>query len=367
MIFREEDKSLLDKLYEGRTLYQGELHDHAKTGGTSDGERPLSHWLGAMEPQQMDFAAILDHRQVRHMYQPEWDDSVFIGGTEPGASIYWDEEKTKKVGTLHYNMIFSDPKQLEALLDAFPEYEFTGGVEGHFKYPSFTMERFGELVDKVKALGGFFVLPHPHPGVVSFGTKYGTWDDWGEIREEIAIEGIYISIDSEATPYCYKVWRHLLQKGKRIWVSAGGDLHKCAHEYALTSVYAEEKKSASIISHLRVGDYTAGHVGIQMCIGDTPMGGLCAFDGQRLVVGVGKFHRFVKNPEHQYRLDVWQDESIVYSMPVSCTDPSYYAMDVDAETKYYRVEVFDVTRNLRIAIGNPIWNKAKYVRTTKGA
>ena len=35
----------------------------------------------------------------------------------------------------------------------------------------------------------------------------------------------------------------------------------------------------------------------------------------------------------------------------------YFAIDVDENVKFYRAEVFDETRNLRIAIGNPIWNE----------
>ena len=127
----ERDLEVLQSIYGSRTLYQGELHDHANTGGTSDGKRTLEHWKGAMEAQEMDFATILDHKQVRHMYLPEWDNTMFIGGTEPAAPI--KDEKGERIGGLHYNMIFSDPKELEGLLEEFPEFEFTGGPEGHFR------------------------------------------------------------------------------------------------------------------------------------------------------------------------------------------------------------------------------------------
>ena len=53
----------------------------------------------------IDFAAILDHRQVRHMYQPVWQDGLFIPGTEPAAVI--DDWKAQ-VNQLHYNMLFGD-------------------------------------------------------------------------------------------------------------------------------------------------------------------------------------------------------------------------------------------------------------------
>ncbi len=352
----EKDVAKLEALYAGRSVYQGELHDHADTGGTSDGGRTLDHWKGALEALQMDFAAILDHKQVRHMYLPQWDDSIFIGGTEPGAEIMRPDGE--KLGTIHYNMIFSDPKQLEALLDEFPEYEFTGGSEGHFGYPRFTKERLGELIDAVKRHGGHFVFPHPSSMSYGSGKYDSSPDDWW-IRDGVGIEVPYIRLDCEETEENYRIWRYLLRSGARMWVSAGGDLHGCAHDWALTSIYAEEKRSACFVEHIRRGDYTAGPVGIRMCIGDTLMGGTCDFTGQRLVVGTGKFHRSVRDPWHRYRLEIWADEEIVCSKEISCEEPAYAALDTE-DHRFYRTEVFDETRNLRIALGNPIWNKKYY-------
>lgn len=352
MNMTQNDIELLNRIYKGRTLYQGELHDHAKTGGTSDGARPLEHWKGAMEAQAMDFATILDHRQVRHMYLPEWDDDNFIGGTEPAASIYTPEGE--KIGMIHYNMVFSNPKELEGLLEEFPEYEFTGGPEGHFRYPRFTKKRLGEVIDSVKRRGGFFVFPHPRQ--VPYGENA---EDWC-IRDKVGIEVTYIMLDCEETQNNYELWRKILSMGKRMWVCAGGDKHECAHDWALTSIYAEEKTSSCYLKYLRNGDFTAGPIGIQMCIGDTQMGGICNFEGQRLVVGVGKFHRSVCNTEHKYRLDIWADEEIVHSKEISCEEPTYFAMDA-GNSRFYRTEIYDVTRNLRLALGNPIWNK-KYIQ-----
>ena len=87
MYATEKEIAHLAALYEGRRAFYGELHDHAASGGTADGKRILDHWKGAMEALGLDFAAILDHKQVRHMYLPEWEDGVFVGGTEPGTAI----------------------------------------------------------------------------------------------------------------------------------------------------------------------------------------------------------------------------------------------------------------------------------------
>ena len=341
----EKDIQHLDSLYEGRRIFQGDLHNHAKTGGTSDGERTLEHWKGGLEALGMDFVAILDHRQVRHMYLPEWEDGTFISGTEPGGFITdSDAEYTQ----IHYNMIFPHVKDLEGLLEAHPEYEFTGGPEGHFKYPKFTVETMGQLIDDIKARGGFFVHPHPKQ-LMKSNNPLSYW-----FRDQTGIEVFYDDMRHEWSQENYVLWCDLLALGKRVWACAGEDRHLFARDTALTSIYAEEKSGASYISHLRVGDFTCGSVGIKMCIGDTLMGGSTTFEGKRLVVCASDFHRSIKNPEHTYRLDIITDKGVEFSREFSCEEPIYAAIDVE-ERDFYRAEVTDVNQNLRIAIGNPIW------------
>ena len=86
------------------------------------------------------------------------------------------------------------------------------------------------------------------------------------------------------------------------------------------------------------------------------MGGSCHFAGERLVISVKEFHRCVRDPSHTYRLDLIDDRGVVASEAIRCDEPSYFALDADPNAKFYRVEIFDTTRDLRIAIGNPIWN-----------
>jgi len=346
----QQDIAHLDALYQNRNPYHGELHDHSASGGTSDGKRPLSHWRGALEALQMDFATILDHRQVRHMYQPEWEDGMFIGGSEPGTRIT-DSKATDSA--LHYNMIFAEPEPLEALLDEFPEFEFSGGPEGHFRYPGFTTERFCQLIDAVKAHGGFFVIPHPKQILISDDPL----DYW--FRDETGLEVFYNDLRSDFTKANYPLWTALLQMGKRVWVCAGGDYHKCGSDGALTTIYAENRANADYLRHLRKGDFTCGSVGICMSIGDTTMGGLCDFAGQRLVLRTGDFHKSVRVYGHRYRVDLLNDCGLVESAEITCEEPAYFALDAQ-DCRFYRAEVWDVSEGLRIAIGNPIWNRAYY-------
>jgi hypothetical protein len=346
MIANQNDIELLEKQYEGRRPFFGELHDHAATGGTSDGQRTLDHWLGAMEALKLDFAAILDHKQVRHMYLPQWEDGTFIGGSEPGASVI-DENQKKR--SLHYNMIFEGPEPLEKLLSMFPEYKFSGGTEGHFEYPRFTPERFVELIEAIRELGGFFVHPHPKQVMRSDDPL----DFW--FADRTGIEVFYVSMDSKYTQDNYKLWCDLLALGKRVWATAGGDEHKCASNKALTTIYAEEKSNRSYISHLREGDIVCGPVGIRMCMEDTLMGSSCNFEKKRLVACIKDFHPSVVYPGAQYRVDLLSSEGVVESHTMTACEPLYLAYDT-SDVDFYRIEVWDTLKDLRIGISNPIWN-----------
>ncbi|MBR4428705.1 MAG: hypothetical protein IKS78_05045 [Clostridia bacterium] len=342
----KQDTSCLERLYAGRKAYHGELHDHSNSGGTSDGKCPLAEWPEKLRALYMDFAAILDHRQVRHMYQPVWEDGLFIPGTEPGTHITDSPAEEK---AMHYNILLPCRDQLGTLLDRFPEYRFSGGIEGHFSYPDFTRERFCELIDAVKAMGGLFVHPHPRQLMRSDDPS----DYW--FRDGTGIEVFYISMDSEETRADYALWVDLLAAGRQVWACAGCDMHSEPRDTALTTVYAQSRSARSYLSHLSVGDFTCGPVGVRMVIGDTCTGGRCSFRGQRLTVCVGDFHESVSDPAHEFRADILNEHGVVLSGPVAPGAYNWFSLNAE-DCAFYRAEVFDVTRGLRIAVGNPIWN-----------
>ena len=341
------DIAYLNQQYCNRYPFHGELHDHASTGGTSDGACDLKQWRADMDMLGLDFATILDHKQVRHMYLPEWEDGFFLGGTEPATRIL--DSKAEDI-RIHYNMIFANPKQLEALLEVFEEFEFTGGSEGHFIYPRFQTSRFNELIDTVKRYGGFFVHPHPKQLMVSENPEDYLF------QEETGIEVFYESMESQYTNENYKLWTDLLGLGKRVWACAGCDLHDRASVTALTTIYAEKHSSEAYVKHLRKGDFVCGPVGIRMCIGDTLMGGQCDFAGEKLICSIGDFHKSVANNDHTYCVKLISDAGVLFSENIDCSTTTYLAFET-GNAKYYRLEVFDTTRDFRIAIGNPIWNQ----------
>ncbi len=357
-----QDISQLDGLYAGRTAYYGELHDHASTGGRSDGHCTLDEWKAGMAELKMDFATIVDHKQVRHMYLEEWDDTVFIGGTE-AATWLTDRphlpirnEEGKLINGLHYNMIFATPEPLLEMLQSRPEFCFEGdALNGMFpRYPKYTVKEFQELIAEVKARGGF--VSNVHPKAKGMCLSEDPMDFW--FADETGLEVIYTfhsDRDGQTTEKNYKLWTDLLRLGKRVWATAGNDEHNKPSDKALSTIYAARKKAQDFVDCLRVGDLTAGPVGIRMCVGDTCTGGRCEFAKKRLVLGVGDFHSCVADTSHTYRLDLYADEEVVYSRQIPCGKTTYLATDA-MPCRYYRAEVYDETLNSRIAIGNPIWN-----------
>jgi len=154
-----------------------------------------------------------------------------------------------------------------------------------------------------------------------------------------------------------KLWTDLLALGRKVYATSGSDSHSMSNVISLTTVWSEKQDAATYLSHVKKGDFTAGPVGIRMCVGDTPTGGTTSFAGKRLVVSVSEFHSIACMPGHTYRIDLYSDTGLVISQEISSSGVSYIALDADPTAKFYRAEVYDVTSNYQVAIGNPIWNE----------
>ena len=358
----EADIAHLEELYAGRTAYHGELHDHSDSGGRSDGKQTLTIWKSMMMGLEIDFATIVDHKQVRHMYLDEWDNTMFIGGTEAATWIQNTMGFVSDEGNqVHYNMIFATPEPLLEIFEEFPEFNYSGGdpLEAEFpRYPHFTRERLAELAEAVKAKGGFFSHVHPkHKGYMDSDNPLDYW-----FADETGLEVIntYKSDrNGENTQNNYKLWRNLLTMGKKVWATAGNDEHNIPSDKGLSTIYATEKNAQALVESLRVGDFAAGPVGVRMCIGDNLMGSTAdSFAGKRVVISVGDFHKSVADEKHVYRIDVYGNEDVIFSQEFSCTETVYFACDA-GDCRFYRAEIFDVTLNSRIGLGNPIWSAEK--------
>ena len=57
-------------------------------------------------------------------------------------------------------------------------------------------------------------------------------------------------------------------------------------------------------------------------------------------------------------MDILSDKGVVKSVPVSMDECTFEAVETE-DFAFYRAEVIDETENIRIAVGNPIWNTMK--------
>jgi hypothetical protein len=94
-----------------------------------------------------------------------------------------------------------------------------------------------------------------------------------------------------------------------------------------------------------------------MAIGDARMGSTTDFDGKKLTVLISDFHKSVRNPEHEFRMDVITDKGVVFSSKIDPVEMQAFTIDAESDAAFYRVEIFDENQDLRITIGNPIWNE----------
>ena len=371
----DADKAVLDGLYEGRKAYFGDMHNHSDSYGRSDGHVKLADWPSqVMEPIQMDFAVLVDHKQSEHMRLEEWDDTLFVGGSEAGTTIV---DPKYEQGNMHYNMIFTDPDKLDEYVKSDPRYNYRldldekfddrhpalkdGRTEWYcFSYPDFTAELFREHMKLLYELGGFYVQVHP-----LFNSYIKAQDPLDYWFADYSGFEIYTSgskdytTDHEAMIKAKATWVAMLDAGKIVFATSGSDDHRNSSAVSLSALYSAEKHSTAYLALMRKGDFTAGPVGIRMAMGDVCTGGQTDFAGKRLVISVADWHPQARQEESQYRLDIYNDKGLVGSVDLNGTEPAYFAIDAE-DCRYYRVEVWDVTNNYWFAVGNPIWN-SKYV------
>ena len=368
----EDDKTQLESLYEGRAPYHGELHNHTKTenleGVNADGNNTLEEWVVHMEEKRIDFATIVDHKQSTHMYQDAWDDACFIGGSEPAVPRITDLNNM----SMHFNMVFADVEKLEAHLENITEFKFTKTVEnqvnfkgGQYSYYNFTTDRIKEIAQSVIDHGGFFVHVHPkanHNYIVSDDPEDYFFGE-GTGIEVSTTDTSKLTMAAKYNVEAYELWVDLLERDHRVFATLGDDNHLLSDLRSLSTVYSAELEPQAILDQVRAGDLTAGPVGIRMSIGDTAAGGITTFDaGKRLVLSVGDIHEsfYQARANHKFAVEVYDDGGIIFTTEIDPSETTYFAMDIDTSRKFYRAVVVDLTEGCRIAVGNPVFNSAKY-------
>lgn len=353
----EADFSALDSQYAGKTVSWGDLHVHTACGGTSDGKTPMKDFPAAMDALGVDFCAVVDHRQMRGFFLPEWDEKRFIIGTEPGTRITDLNSCRHGMSGVHYNMLFPHKYSLALVLANFPEFEFRGDeLTGSFKYPKFTKERFAELTAFVRSIGGIMVHPHPKtmlssddPTDYSFGD--GTF-----------LETIYVTPSSHASFKNYRLWTELLGLGIHVYASGGSDTHGAVSNKAVAAFYTAEKSGEAFFGTMRSGDFTVGNYGIQMTLGGLPAGSeTVGGAGETLLVRVPDVFPPSVRAGTAYELRVYTDKGLAFSGSFDGTPGQSVAL-VTEERKFYRAEVYDATHGYPVAICNPVWTDGKITK-----
>ncbi len=352
----EADIAALENLYEGLVVAYGDTHGHSKSSEWSDGKVLLEAWKEQMARLEMDFATIVDHRQTLHMDHEQWDEDFFIGGSEPGLEVLNTEVKLHT--SIDYSMIFTEKEGIEAVLAEFQEDYDYGFEPGRFKTKfKGDHEKIGKMIQCVKDNGGMFVYVHPFLDNAYYDPvdRMNHWfaDETGfEVFNQIA-ESHHPMYNDQA----YECWVELLNAGKRLWATHGSDCHSELPKLAsLNALYTTEKNSEGYFAQLKVGNFTAGPVGIRTIVGDTVTGSTGSFEGKRVVMAVGDFHPQVAEEGHTYRVDVYNDTGLMFSQEISTTEMNYLAFDADSSHKYYRADVVDATTGERLATGNPVFN-----------
>lgn len=350
----DADYTALDAHYEGTRAYYGDLHVHTKCGGTSDGSFPMEKWPEVMDELKLDFAAVVDHRQMRGYFLPEWDDARFIMGTEPGGIILDTKACRCGLTEIHYNMLFPHKYGLSMVLANFPEYEFTGDeLTGSFKYPAFTKERFMELTKYVQSIGGIMVHPHPKLMMAS--------DDPLDyyVGEHMYLEIFHLNLHHNETIKNYELWLELLALGKHVYASGGTDTHWDPSNKGVSTFYSREKSGKAFFDIMHAADFATGAIGMKMCICDGencyPMGSETAYrEGMELHLRLDDFFEPAWEEDTTYELRIYTDQGLAYASAYNGKLPQEVSLKVKKRA-FYRAEVYNKTRGHFVSVGNPIW------------
>lgn len=406
VIAQQRDIDALLAAYADRVVKFGELHNHTNSGPTADGWQSLATWADEMQKLGLSFAAIVDHKQVAHMYHKDWRrqatqdcDVVFIGGSEPGTSIL--DSKAEQKG-MHYNMLVNDPQKLLQIVHSNPKFCIKTGKYAAFNwnktygctnkagtydpadyendptgilqtwtYPKFTTEEFSEFADAIYDAGGLLV--HVHPKYSSYLISDDPLDYFfGKVMgleiftcERFGYSPSYVKNDD-----AYNVWADLVKMGKRVIATSGCDNHRMPSPHAMTAIYAANlPNSDEYMNYIHNGDIAPGWVGIRMLVGDTLMGGTTEFAGKRLVFSIGEMYHNdyahtiegefdpCYDPTREYAVQLITDRGVVWEEKVDPGKMNFYAVDADSTAKLYRVVVWDKDQNIRVGVSNPIWNR----------
>lgn len=339
----------LDALYAGMKVYYGDFHCHSNSGGTSDGKTPIEEYAAGMDRMGVDFAAIVDHLQMRHFFLPCWDETRMICGTEPSTYLL-GTNRPEKARAFDYTMIFPDKTGLRKVLEQFPFYEFGGAWDDSFARADLTWEQLKQVFRAVCEVGGLMAHAHPRQMMDS--------DDPLDycFADDMWLETVHVDNQAYSTMQNRALWVKLLNLGKRMRTYGSSDSHAGVSNRGLTGVYSPRHFSTDIFEQVRSGNCTAGGVAVRMCIGDAPMGSEISYTpGRILSISVDGFHPAHYCADAVYSLRVYTDAGLAFVREFKGTQV-HLGLPVQ-QRMYYRAEIWNESDGYPVALTNPIWLK----------
>jgi hypothetical protein len=205
-----------------------------------------------------------------------------------------------------------------------------------------------ELAEYIYSIGGLLSNAHPKQQMFSNDPLHYYFGD------HVPIETVHADVSGLATKQNRNLWVDMLNLGCRAKTYGSSDSPGPVSNRGLTATYAPRHYSTDMFNAVRSGNCTAGGVGIQMSIDDTPMGSITQYaPGKTLYLRVDRFH-----PDHLlentvYSLKIFTDKGLAYATEFDGS-PMSVALPVEKRA-YYRAEIINESDHCIVALSNPIW------------
>ncbi|MGR3766016.1 CehA/McbA family metallohydrolase [Rossellomorea sp. NS-SX7] len=299
-----------------RRWYKGDLHLHTNH---SDGAYTVSEVVENIRYADLDFLALTDHNTFSQNFQfPVVEDIAIIPGVE----------LTTNKG--HAN--------------------FYGVHQPFLDFRCRSIEDVQGKMDEGITNGSFYSINHPH-------CQYCPWE-WGLEHFDINMVEIWNGPWSEANQKTLDWWDSQLKQGEKVVAIGGSDTHrehkKIKYGFPTTWLNAWRHSPGKLVEAMKSG---------RACVGRTPASPWIEIKTMDTYMG-GSYPRV--NNLNDIPLEVEFKEKVKGIIKV-ITDHGtilneaidsqkvYYSNSISSDSKYVRVEVWDVDLEEPIVISNPIY------------